>query len=267
MPNNTIEITQAEFDRMRMLNNNVAIEITHRNAEEKTKSGLVIVQDPKMFSVHSVQAAEQYNVSQHMDRWGIVAKVPDRLIFAKDNKHYGMDWETDMELKVGDLVWSDYYTLNCSVDTTIIKVEEKQYWIVTYDLLIVAKRKHDTGTWLNYWYNDSKDGTVDSWEEVIPLNDYCLFEQVNEGLKSKFLELPKVINKKFGIVKYNGKLTKRYNAKGRFDNVELRRGDEVVFRLEFECLLEDPQHRKFEDCDLRYEHRYNIQAIKRHEEK
>ena len=125
----------------------------------------------------------------------------------------------------------------------IIKVENREYWVSKYDVLIVAKRG----------------------DEIIPLNDFCLFDQVDEGLKSKFLELPKAINKSLGIVRYNGTLTKRYNTKGRFDNVELHPGDEVVFRLPYECLLEDPQHRKFEDCDIRYEHRYNIQAIKRHE--
>lgn len=269
MPNQIIKISNDEFSKMRLINNSVAIEITHRNSEDKTKSGLIIVQDPAMFVAHSIESAENYNTSQHLDRWGVVAKLPERLVYARHNRMFGMDWDTDIEIQVGDLVWADYYNLH---HCPIFKTEDKEYWIISYDCLIVAKR------W-KYTFIEGYDPVTfkpkSRKEEynIIPLNGYCLFEQVNEGLQSKFLELPKEINKSKGIVKYTGsrnrEYTKTWNSKEQmnipskwFDDVEINPGDEVVFRTQSECLLEDAQHRFFEDTDLRYEQRKNVLAVR-----
>lgn len=264
MPNQIIKISNDEFSKMRLINNNVAIEITHRNSEDKTKSGLIIVQDPAMFVAHSIESAENYNTSQHIDRWGVVAKLPERLVYAKHNRMFGMDWDTDIEIQVGDLVWGIYHDMyHCP----IFKTETKEYWIVPYDILIVAKRRRNDAVILKS-IEDCK------WVyDIIPLNGYCLFEQVNEGLQSKFLELPKEINKSKGIVKYAGSRNKEYtktwstkeqrNIPSKwFDDIEINPGDEVVFRTQSECLLEDAQHRFFEDTDLRYEQRKNVLAVK-----
>lgn len=262
MANQIIKVSSQEFSKLRLINNNVAIEITHRNSEDTTKSGLVIVQDPALFAAHSIETAENYNLSQHLDRWGVVAKLPERLVFAKHNKMFGMDWETDMEIKVGDLVWADYYNLH---HCPVFQVEDKQYWIVSYDCLIVAKREI-------LLHQSDNIGDIFGFE-IIPLNGYCLFEQVNEGLTSKFLELPKEINKKKGIVKYigshNREYSKTWDKVGQefkpskwCDDVIIQPGDEVVFRTEAECLLEDEQHRFFEDTNLRYEQRKNILGVK-----
>lgn len=264
MPNQIIKISQHEFDSLKLINNNVAVEIVHRISEEKTKSGLIIVTDPTMFSAHSIDTAENYNLSQHLDRWGRVAKVPERLIYAKHNKMFGMDWETEIEIQVGDLVWADYYNLHhCPIFRVINGEEFKDYWIITYDCLIVCKRRYkSTKIVPDSFLFDSK--LIESEEEVIiPINGYCLFEQVNEGLQSKFIELPKVINKKIGIVKYVGNKNKQYNNRKHFDDIDIQPGDEVIFRTESECLLEDEQHQYFEKENLRYEQRKNILGIKK----
>lgn len=261
MPNQIIKISQQEFDSLRLLNNNVAIEIIHRNAEDKTASGLIIVQDPALMTAHDINSAENYNLSQHLDRWGCVAKLPDKLKYAKHNKMFGMDWDTDIEIQIGDLVWADYYNLHhCPIFRVMNNDSFRDYWIITYDCLIVAKRplnniKDPKGY---RWF--SSDGYKKYW--TIPLNGYCLFTQINEGLQSKFLELSKEINKRKGIVKYTGSKNKNYNNKKWFDDIDIWPGDEIIFRLDAECLLEDEQHRFFEDENLRYEQRKNILAVK-----
>lgn len=270
MPNQIIKISNDEFSKMRLINNNVAIEITHRNSEDKTKSGLIIVQDPAMFVAHSIESAENYNTSQHLDRWGVVAKIPERLVYAKHDRMFGMDWDTNIEIQIGDYVWADYYNLH---HCPIFKTEDKEYWIVAYDCLIVAKRPTQYSDVVTFGNKEIESFDSNYPFKIIPLNGYCLFEQVNEGLQSKFLELPKEINKSKGIVKYAGsrnkEYTKTWDSKEQrnipskwFDDIEINPGDEVVFRTQSECLLEDAQHRFFEDTDLRYEQRKNVLAVK-----
>jgi hypothetical protein len=262
MPNEIIRITAEEFSNLRLLNNNVAVEITHRNAEEMTNLGIVIVQDVNAFTVNSVENAENYDVSQHLDRFGTVAKIPDKLNFVKKGKQSNLDankceWGTEIEIQVGDLVWADYYNLSMC---PIFKIEDKEYWIIGYQCLIVAKR--NVGKF-------KEDGMFYFYEESIPLNGYCLFEQINEGLQSKFLKLDEKINKQKGIVRYTGSLNKEYYSKKRVgisvgypsDDIDIKPGDEVIFRNETERLLENPQHRHFEDCNLRYEQRWGLQGV------
>jgi co-chaperonin GroES (HSP10) len=238
MPNEIFKITPEQFENMRLLHNNVAIEITHRNQDDKTKSGLIIVQDPTMLSAHSIDSAERYDASQHLDRWGVVAKLPDKLHYEKKGRSskWKLEWKTEMEIKVGDLVWADYYNLH---HCPIFKVEDKMYWVVQYNCLIVAKRG----------------------EEIIPLNGFCLFDRVNEALVSKLIYIPEQINTYKGVVRYIGSLNTDYANPKRSDDIEVIPGDEVIFRLGAECLLENEQHRFFEDRNLRYEQRFNIQAV------
>jgi co-chaperonin GroES (HSP10) len=265
MPNEIIRITAEEFNSLRLINNNVAVEITHHNAEEKTNSGIVIVQDVNAFTVNSVENAENYDVSQHLDRFGTVAKIPDKLNFVKKGKQSNLDankceWGTEIEIHVGDLVWADYYNLSMC---PIFKVEDKEYWIIGYQCLIAAKR------FIHKKQFNSIINDENYLSEIIPLNGYCLFEQINEGLQSKFLKLDEKINKQKGIVRYTGSLNKEYYSKKRVgisvgypsDDIDIKPGDEVIFRNETELLLENPQHRHFEDCNLRYEQRWGLQGV------
>jgi len=262
MPNEIIRLTAEEFDQLRLINNNVAVEITHRNLNCKTKSGLIIVNDINSFTVNSVENAESYDTSQHLDRFGTVAKLPEKLNFVPKGKASNLysnrcEWETEIEIQVGDLVWADYYNLSYC---PIFKVEDKEYWIIGYQCLIVAKRVIKIGE------NNIKEFYK---EKIINLNGFCLFEQINEGLQSKFLKLDEKINKQEGIVRYTGSMNKEYFSKKRLgihtgypsDDVELNPGDKVIFRNETERLLENSQHRFFEDCNLRYEQRWGIQGV------
>jgi hypothetical protein len=263
MHNEIIKLTAKEFDNLHLINNNVAVEITHQNFNPITKSGIILVNDINMFTAKSVETAENYDQSQHLNRFGTVAKIPDKLNFVPKGKMSNLyanrcEWETEIEIKIGDIVWADYYNLDYC---PIFKVENKEYWIIGYQCLIVAKRKEDGFT---------ENGAICVNEIAIPLNGYCLFEQINEGLQSKFLKLDEKINKQEGVVRYIGSMNKEYFSKKRLgiytgypsDDVELNPGDKVIFRNETERLLENDQHRHFEDCNLRYEQRWGIQAIK-----
>jgi co-chaperonin GroES (HSP10) len=263
MPNTYINLTQKEFDRLKPINNNVIIEIVHRNEDDKTKSGLILVTDYNSIYANDIPSAEKHDCSQHLDRWGVVTKVPERLYFNDfkpkfrnqyNPKSWMMDWETDIEIKLGDQVWADYHSLLHSV---ILKVDDgKQYWVVNYQNLIVAKRKIGRRPVL-------EDYTLTIYE-TIPLNGHCLFTRINEGLKSKFIILEEKINKDQGIVKYTGSKNKNYayrENRHKFDDIEINKDDKVLFRWDVETLLEDKQHRFFEDEDLRYAQRCDVAGI------
>jgi len=253
---NTYEhLTQREFDKMRMLNNNVCVEIPKKPDIEKRASGILIIKDIALMPLYTkadlkkdpgiADTVDSMEESDLAPRYGIVAKLPDYLKFnytGRDSQK--MDWSSEIEIQQGDMVWFVYYL---AITCTILIVENKKYWVFPYQFLIVAKRN----------------------EKIICLNGYCLFTRINEGLQSKFLKLKEVINKQKGIVKYVGSPNKEYkpNYNGeldavmpskRYDDIEVEPGDKVIFRNKVELILEPKEHRTFSDEDLRYSQRAEI---------
>jgi co-chaperonin GroES (HSP10) len=254
MPHDYIKLTTKEFDRLKPIGNNVIIECVIPK-EEVRPSGLIIVKDPEFFVCKDKDGIEATDQSAHLDRYGIVRKTPESLNCKK------MDWETDMELKYGDMVWFDFHSgLHCP----IIQVEDKEYRVMDYQDLIVAKRYLsnfcgviDIAEWI---HNTGCIPIKDSYE-IIPLNGYCLFEEISNLPKTKLILPFEHIDKQVGITRYVGNKNKSYRNKKKYDDMDIQINDKVIFRNQVNNLLENDMHRIFSDVPLRYQQRTDILGI------
>jgi len=238
-----IEITKDELDRMVMKSNKVLIRQPEKDKGFIVRpSGLMVITNANAMITNSQESYEKTDETRFMPRWGIVERVPSELRFnkrqkenPKDNRYDEyLDWGTTQELEIGDEVWASYFDImHCDK----FDCEDTIYWIVDYKYLIVAKRG----------------------EQVICLNGYILFEQRNDyPLKSKFIILPKEIDKSKGTIKHIGSANEWYVNPKYSDNVEVYEGQDVLFRNKVECLLEPEGNYHFSDYPLRYQKRYDI---------
>jgi co-chaperonin GroES (HSP10) len=257
MPHDYIKLTAKEFDRLKPIGNNVIIECVIPK-EEVRPSGLIIVKDPEFFICKDKDGIEATDQSAHLDRYGIVKKAPESLNCKK------MDWETDMELKYGDVVWFDFHSgLHCP----IIQVEDKEYRIMEYQNLIVAKRRIQT---VDFGFETTLFVGKELYEdlekilyreEIIPLNGYCLFEEISNLPKTKLILPFEHIDKQVGITRYVGNKNKSYKNKKKYDDMDIHINDKVIFRNQVNNLLENDMHRIFSDVPLRYQQRTDILGI------
>jgi co-chaperonin GroES (HSP10) len=243
--NETTKLTRAEFDALKPINNKVVIRQPEKDLGYVVRpSGILLVTNPEIMNTNSHESYEEINVADSLPRWGYVAKIPGKLEFNErqyknkkdDSQSWKMDWETDLEIEIGDKVWCNFFDLH---HASQLECEGEKYWVVDYCNLIVAKRD----------------------DEAIMLNGNILFEQINEGLTSKFLQLPENINKSKGRVVHVGSKNKRYVNKSRFDDLDVWVGDLVLFRNKVETLLEAKGHTNFDERLLRYSTRPEIYAI------
>jgi co-chaperonin GroES (HSP10) len=268
------KLTKEEFSNLKPLNNNVIIECVIPK-EEIRPSGLIIPKDIDYFIAHDIDGVNKTDTSAHLDRYGVVTKVPDKLSYNGDGKlqnDWMMPWETEMELQVGDMVWFDFYR---GKHSPFLEVEDKTYRVVNYRFLIVAKRQcfgciseDNNGVSLVYLTDginkyeklEGHELTSEQLKKVILLNGYCLFEQVFETPDSKLI-IEKQLNKSQGIVKYIGNRNKSYKNIKKFDDIDIQIGDKVLFRNETECLLENENHYKFDTVPLRYNQRADVLGL------
>lgn len=216
------------LDDFKPFRNQVLVKPLTKNIERKTASGIWLVGD------------EEWNKAAHVDRMCEVVKVPDHLFFTEDNSVYSMEWETEMELQVGDVVWCEYLRIMYSER---VHCQGQEYFLLFYGSIYVAKRE----------------------EEIIPLNGYVLLERVyhpdtvigSHTIKGE-------INKKQGIVRYVGSVNKRYKSKGISDEgtEDIKPVDKVALRLDAEVMLEEECHAMFDNGKMyRVEQRKNIIAV------
>ena len=225
-----------------------------RSEEETTPSGILKVGDT------------DFQPAMHANRISEVVMLPDELYFSLAWTRYNreltesMPWRTDMQIKVGDMVWHDYMnSLNCCV----IDVEDsdEQYKLLNYYDLYVAKRKI-----LNMSVDQLQGNIISGYgytfmeEEsmvfsVIPLNGYVLCKEVMEERGSEMDVLDKHVDKRFGEVAFVGKKNYGYLREriGRppiekdFDGeMNLVLGDIIVKKNpNIHIMLEDPLHTRF----------------------
>ena len=258
MSHEIYKLTIEEFERFKPFNNNIIIECIIPE-EEVRPSGIIIVKDPEFFISTSKESVEALDQSAHLDRYGIVRKIPDKLDCKK------MDWETELEIQIGDQVWFDYHSAH---HCPIIQVEDNKYRVLEYYNLIVATRKYNwrenfigSITKESFDHEKYKDPGYMFPIKIIPLNGYCLFEEVSEIPKTKLIIPFQHIDKKIGIVKFIGNKNKSYKNKKKFDDINFEVGDKVFFRNEVNNLLENPMHRIFSDIDLRYQQRTDVLGV------
>jgi co-chaperonin GroES (HSP10) len=252
MPHDYIRLTPKEFDRLKPIGNNVIIECVIPK-EEVRPSGLIIVKDPEFFIAKDKDGIEATDQSAHLDRYGLVRKAPESLNCKK------MDWETDMELKLGDIVWFDFHSgLHCP----IVQVENKEYRIMEYQNLIVAKRNKSVEVLNQKEICDVLLGGESQYPyQIITLNGYCLFEEISTFPKTKLILPFEHIDKQVGITRYVGNKNKSYRNKKKYDDLDIQINDKVIFRNQVNNLLENDMHRIFSDVPLRYQQRTDILGI------
>jgi hypothetical protein len=149
-----------------------------------------------------------------------------------------LPWKTSMELKPGDLVWVDYFSLiTAESRKRVLFTDTKKYYLVSYEN-IYCKKDGDKVTMLN------------GWILVEP------FKEEEEALKERLHNLGIILSDytgfpdKFATVRYIGKPVEEYFDKEMEDTDEVSVGDVVRLvwgknrRLENEC------HKWFSQADL-----------------
>ncbi len=140
-----------------------------------------------------------YKPEDHVEIINEVMAVPERLKFN--------EWETEMQLKVGDTVLVNYLAI---MKAEKVYVGSNIYLNVPYEKIILAKRG----------------------DEIIMLNGYVLLEPIYiEQLKSDtiiFLPSKQDEHKDRGIVRFFGIPNKRYTEEHHTDDGTINIGDKVL---------------------------------------
>jgi hypothetical protein len=200
-----IDVTKEQLTNGLVPSNYVLCETYYTSEGAKTKAGIIygvntdlIYADADNPDDHTSHAADMAEVSL------IVTKLPQKLYFNPDDPNNSMPWETEMELQVGDVVWTDIMETSNAI--TLV-CEGKMYKLLPYQDLYCAKRE----------------------DKVIMLNGYILCEQVKKKAISELdVTSCDLIDPTKGIVAYLGNSNKRYLQEDYVDFEDLRVGDEVL---------------------------------------
>lgn len=191
-------VTKEELERMEIRSNKVLLRPLRETSNERY-AGVnrnlvekVICRDTENEARIWIDCT--YNVGQHAPVFCEVIKVPKRL----DPKR--MEWETDMELQVGDKVVASYMSISNalaleheSVDDDMIVCGKDIYCYIEYEYLYVAKRG----------------------DEIIPLNGYVLCEPVTKNVNELdgLIRIDKEdMSEHFARVKYVGSELRSYKS-------------------------------------------------------
>jgi co-chaperonin GroES (HSP10) len=188
-------------------------------------------------------------IPEHAIRCSIVITPPEKLIYKKDrdklNTAYPgrpilMEWDCEMELQKGDLVFHDYLD---SMNSQTIMYEGEEYRLIPYSGCYAVKR-------VSY---------------IIPLNGYILCEEIENVTKVLDYE-KRDIDYKSGIARFVGKPNKSYYSKFRTDEMEVKEGDKIALLNQYahkgaRIYLEDPVHLYFDGKKYFVIQRFKIAGI------
>ena len=150
-------------------------------------------------------------------KYGEVVAVPEKFVARKSGR-YQTRWDTEIEIKVGDIVWCESTAFHNSERLT--DPEENLYYVIDYQSLIVAKR-----------------GT-----EVIMLNGRVLLDPLEPDYKGTIYiprESPSICK-----VIHSGSSNRNYIHKT-FEDVDIEEGDLVYVPANQYFPLEDNIWRAF----------------------
>lgn len=208
MPKKKIyQLTQEELNNFQLVGNtNKVLVKVHDPILNKTTGSGILMVAPTDMD---------WNPDIHADRYGIVQKVPETLNFKR------MMWETEIEIEYGDLIWYDYLM---SLNSDSIFVGEVEYKLMDYQFLYVAKR----------------------WDEIVPLNGYCLFEPKEDKLttKSDLILIHEGRDIRQAKMIYAGRKNKKYDQDWT-DECNIEVGDMAIFGMP-PIMLEAEYHSLFE---------------------
>lgn len=206
------DVTREQLDEGILPVNHVLVEAEEPQDGRKTKGGIICG-----FNEDVVYAeGSDSHAADMVVPYGKVYKLPESLYYNEDDNN-SMNWETEMELQVDDMVW---FSIMESYNAVTLRCEGKLYKILPYADLFVAKREY----WVDKWSGSTKRAT-----KVICLNGIVLCQTLN---KKKISELDHVsesqIDPTRAIVKFIGEPNKRYKHPSYNDHKDLRVDDEVL---------------------------------------
>ena len=226
-------VTRSELDNGIIPANYVLCHQFFESEGAKTKAGIIYgiltdltYQDSENLKDDSSHIADMAETAL------IVYKLPDRLYFDPDDNK-SMPWDTEMELEVGDMIFTNPID---ALNAVTLECEGEYYKLLPYEELYVAKREY----WLSKF--DGKKAT-----KVIPLNGYVLLEPVYfETLSPLDVTSAERVNKTQGIVRFIGSCNKRYRQEDQTDLQDLKEGDVVQFEKKgVPWLLERTKYNNF----------------------
>ena len=199
----------------------------------RTKSGIIVgVLTDLTYQEHDNPDDKSSHVADFAEVALEVYKCPEKLFFDPTDPR-SMEWETDMELEEGDIVFTNpIETLNAIT----FECEGEYYKLIPYADLYCAKRER----WLSKF--DGKRTT-----DVICLNGYVLLSEVYHKVVSSLdVTSASKVNPTLGCVGYVGKANKRYRHPDYVDIQDLRVGDVVLFdRKAYPFRLERTSYNNF----------------------
>ena len=203
-----------------------------------------------------------FDEAGHAPRTGVVVAVPDQLDYDRENTQ-GLQWETSMDLEVGDEVTYHYLSALTAEDKNaprFFDYNDERYFFIKYDRIYTAKRLNGLA------YAKLRRSGLPTpipfppeWYDIICLNGFILVEPVQDATLKKYegyLSVPVRADKFYGIVKHVGSLITDYSAiyDGRDipdkDNIEI--GDTIVMDQTCDIPLEYPLHKTLDDNQVLY---------------
>lgn len=184
---------------------------------------------------------KQWNASP----WCTVIKAPDRLFVSQKSRDRSLDWETDIEISVGDRILIEYYVVTNALKLADYEkggayiVGDDLYILFRYDA-IVLKMVGDT---------------------VVPINGFVLATPTEEKIDTT-LAVPDTAKKQservFRIT-HVGRPVKRYiNEPDMHDTDEVRVGDLVRLRGKVAYQLERDIHRQLDQEYYKFQRKHIV---------
>ena len=83
------------------------------------------LQDKVMIAGKELLIDTSYEAQDYVTTCGIVTHLPEKLYFNPNNVNESMEWDTDMELQVGDKVYMDYHSVMMAFGHKVDKMQDK----------------------------------------------------------------------------------------------------------------------------------------------
>lgn len=142
---------------------------------------------------------------------GKVAVIPVGLCFSRKDKYKSLQYDTELEVQVGDDVIYHYLEyLNHKDMGKFLFINDEKHLVISYDSIYCAIRN----------------------DQIIMCNGYILVEAAVDDVSSKYIETltKEHVSQKKGVVAHIGSLLKGYlDYQGVVDSDDIKVGDTVVF--------------------------------------
>ena len=211
--------------------NRVIVKLHDYNDTIKLKNGTELYLETK------------YTPAEHTQVVGIVQALPMRLNFDINNHSASMEWDTDMELNVGDTVYMEYFAVMMALANEYDRASsyDDPTWFEHGGSLYICISYGDI------YFKVCPSGTSQS-TELIPINGYLICRSINVKPKSSFIIEAKK-SRRWVQVTHVGKANKGFLDKHHTDVGTINVGDIVLFKSYANQRIENSLHNTlgFED--------------------